>query len=162
MRKNRILLEIDRAIMIESHIPKYFWLEVMATAVYLINQSHTKVVNLKTPLHTLGHHIKILSSLTLQPQIFVCTVYVHISKTTRTKLDPFAIKWVFIEYGVHKKGYRCLDPVSSRIYTTSLILAQKINTSSKTNLAVKGRVIKWIHWVSYSAQFCLKLSLKSK
>ena len=40
-RKNRILLEITRALLIESQTPKFFWPEALVTAAYLINRLPT-------------------------------------------------------------------------------------------------------------------------
>ena len=54
----------------------------------------------------------------LPPHIFGCVVYVHLSKQTRTKLDPRAIQCIFLGYGVNHKGYRCFDPIHNRMYTT--------------------------------------------
>jgi len=45
-RKNRILLEITRALMIESHVPEYYWPNAVTTAAYLLNRFPTKILNL--------------------------------------------------------------------------------------------------------------------
>ncbi|CAH9073666.1 unnamed protein product [Cuscuta europaea] len=117
-RKNRLLLEMTRALIIESHVPKYFWLEALATSTYLINRLLTKILKIKTPLETLSEHTTIPQPLTLQPKVFGCTVYVHVPKTHRDKLDPCAEKCVFVGYGVNKKGYRCYDPQTRRMFTS--------------------------------------------
>lgn len=66
-RKNRILLKITRAIMIESKVPKYFWPEAVATASYLINRLPTKILNLQTHIDTLSKHTSVPIYLTLTP-----------------------------------------------------------------------------------------------
>lgn len=55
-RKNRILLEITRAIMIESNVPTTYWPEAIATANYLINRLPTKILKYQTPLNTLAKY----------------------------------------------------------------------------------------------------------
>lgn len=117
-RKNRILLEITRALIIESRVPNTFWPEALATAIYLINRLPTKILKFKTPLQTLFEYTKIPPTLTLEPRVFGCSVFVHIPKTERTKIDPCAEKCVFVGYGVDKKGYRCYNPKKRHIYTT--------------------------------------------
>ncbi|KAK9053426.1 hypothetical protein SSX86_030060 [Deinandra increscens subsp. villosa] len=119
-RKNRILLEITRALLIESQTPKFFLPEALATATYLINRLPTKALNLKTPLQTLSEFTKISPALTLQPRIFGCSVFVHIPKIDRTKLDPCAEKCVLVGYGINQKGYRCYSPRKRHIYTTMI------------------------------------------
>ncbi|KAJ0455579.1 putative RNA-directed DNA polymerase [Helianthus annuus] len=117
-RKNRILLEITRAMLIEAKVPKFFWPEALATATYLINRLPTKALNLKTPLQSLSEFTKIPPPLTLKPRIFGCSVFVHIPKINRHKLGPCAEKCVFVGYGINKKGYRCYNPQKRHMYTT--------------------------------------------
>lgn len=45
-------------------------------------------------------------------------VYVHLSQHTKHKLEPRAVKCLFIGYGVNQKGYHCFDPFQNKIYTT--------------------------------------------
>ena len=54
----------------------------------------------------------------LPPRVFGCVVYVHLKKGDRNKLQPRAIKCVFVGYGVHQKSCRCFDPVHEKMYTT--------------------------------------------
>ncbi|KAJ0476142.1 putative RNA-directed DNA polymerase [Helianthus annuus] len=102
-RKNRILLEITRAFLIESRVPKFFWPEAVATATYLINRLPTKALNLKTPIQALSAFTKLPPPFTLTPRVFGCSVFVHIPKTDRGKLGPCAEKCVFVGYGIEKK-----------------------------------------------------------
>ena len=117
-RKNRTILEMTRAIMIESKVPKYFWPEAIATSVFLMNRLPTKILNKKTPLDILSTKTKVPQHLNLSPKVFGCTFYVHIPKHERTKLSPCATKCVFLGYGINQKGYRCFDPHTKKITTT--------------------------------------------
>ncbi|KAJ9542010.1 LOW QUALITY PROTEIN: hypothetical protein OSB04_028516 [Centaurea solstitialis] len=117
-RKNRILLEITRALLIESQVPKSFWPEALVTAVYLINRLPTKILKSKTPLQTLTEYTKPPSVLTLEPRIFGCTVFVHIPKSYRSKIDPCAEKCVLVGYGITQIGYRCYNPKTQHMFTT--------------------------------------------
>lgn len=117
-RKNRFLLEITRALMLESHVPTSFWPEAVATATYLANRLPTKILNFRTPIQTLADHTRVPPALALTPRIFDCSVFVHIPKKEHTKLDPCAEKCVFVGYGVHQKGYRCYNPQTHHMYTT--------------------------------------------
>ena len=116
--KNRTLLEMTRAIMLESHVPTYLWPEAVATANYLTNRLPTKALNYQTPLEALQIHQSIPSSHSLPSRIFGCTIYVHYPKRVRHKLEPRVVKRVFVGYGKNQKGYRCFDPLTRRMYTT--------------------------------------------
>ena len=117
-RKNRTILEITRALMLESKVPTHFWPEAIATSVFLMNRLPTKILNKKIPLDILSKLTKIPQYLNLQPKVFGCTVYVHIPKHERNKLSPCATKCVFIGYGINQRGYRCLDPQTKKVITT--------------------------------------------
>uniref|UniRef100_A0A803LQS3 Reverse transcriptase Ty1/copia-type domain-containing protein n=1 Tax=Chenopodium quinoa TaxID=63459 RepID=A0A803LQS3_CHEQI len=93
-------------------------LEAIATSTYLTNRLPSKPLDYKTPLDTLSSHVTIPSVHSLPPRVFGCVVYVHLPKRARNKLEPRAVKCVFIGYGVHQKGYRCYDPIQKRVYTT--------------------------------------------
>uniref|UniRef100_A0A803MX05 Retroviral polymerase SH3-like domain-containing protein n=1 Tax=Chenopodium quinoa TaxID=63459 RepID=A0A803MX05_CHEQI len=93
-------------------------LEAIATSTYLTNRLPSKPLDYQTPLDTLSSHVTIPSVHSLPPRVFGCVVYVHLPKRARNKLEPRAIKCVFIGYGVYQKGYRCYDPIQKRVYTT--------------------------------------------
>lgn len=67
-------------------------------------------------------HIEILSLGThlfsLFPKTFGCIYYVHISKSDRTKLDPKALKCVFLGYGVDQKSYKYFHPLTRRRFVS--------------------------------------------
>lgn len=117
-RKNRTLLEITRALMFEAQTPAHFWPEALSIAAYLTNRLPTKTLQFKTPLETLRSHTSIPPSHSFPPRIFGCVVYVHLPTHTHHKLEPRAIKCVFLGYGVTQKGYRCFDPIHHKMYTT--------------------------------------------
>ena len=117
-RKNRHILEITRALLIENNVPNIFWDNAITFAVYLMNRTPTQVNNFETPLKHFSAHLKVNSILNLPPKIFGCTVYVHLQKQYRSKLDPRAEKCVFLGIGQHQKGYKCYSPTTRKFYTT--------------------------------------------
>ncbi|KAL5777605.1 hypothetical protein ACOSP7_010531 [Xanthoceras sorbifolium] len=118
-RKNRHLLEVARAIMFSMNVPKYLWGEALLTAAYLINRMPTRVLKYQTPLMHFKHYFplsRIYSDLPLK--VFGCTVFVHISHHSRSKLDPRAEHCVFIGYASNKKGYRCYNPLTRKFFVS--------------------------------------------
>lgn len=61
----------------------------------------------------------------LEPRVFGCTCYVH---QNTGKLEPWAVKCVFMGYADCKKGYRCYNPRERKMYITRDIVFHE-NTS---------------------------------
>ncbi|KAL2243405.1 UNVERIFIED_CONTAM: Retrovirus-related Pol polyprotein from transposon TNT 1-94 [Sesamum indicum] len=98
-RMNRILLDKVRCLLVRSGLPKTFWGEAVLTAAHLINMSPSVPLLEKTPEHAWNGKIPDLSAL----RVFGCAAFVHQSVD---KLEPRAIKCVFIGYPMGVKGYR--------------------------------------------------------
>ena len=56
------------------------------------------------------------SGLNLCPKIFGCICYVHVHAHLRDKLDPGALKCVFLGYSNSQKNYKRFHPPSRRYY----------------------------------------------
>ena len=95
----------------DSELPKSFWAEVLATAVYLQNRSPTKSVEGKTPYEALYGEKPKVGHL----RVFGCTAYAHILKDERRKLDAKAHKCIFLGYSSNRKGYRLYDQNIRRV-----------------------------------------------
>jgi len=64
-----------------ADLPKKFWTEACATAVYLINRSLAKSLRYKTPYEIWSGKKPVLSHL----KVFGCRVFAHIPKEQRRK-----------------------------------------------------------------------------
>ena len=85
--------------MIESCVPAYYWPEAISTANYLTNRLPTKSLHFSTPLAALNKYTNVPTIHSLPPRVFGCVVYVHLPKRERNKLEPRAVKCVFVGYG---------------------------------------------------------------
>lgn len=115
-RKNRHLLNVVRASLFDAHAPVSYWGETLLSATYLINRVPSRII--KTPYQTLSTFITTPSTTNLPPRVFGCVVYVHLHKHQRSKLEPRAIRCMFVGYGPHQKGYRCYHPPTRHMFTT--------------------------------------------
>lgn len=52
----------------------------------------------------------------LLPRVFVCVSFVHLPKEQWTKLEPCALKCIFVGYTSTQKRYRCYHPPSHKMY----------------------------------------------
>ena len=117
-RKNRQLLEVVRASLFGMNMPRFYWGEAVKSAAYLINRTPSRVIDFQTPQPKLQSLLSIPHLPNLEPRVFGCTVYVHILKILRNKLDPCAKRCVFVGYYEFQKGYRCYDPGTRKLHET--------------------------------------------
>ena len=110
-RMNRTLVEAVRSMLIGAKLPKKFWAESLSTAVYLRNRSPSKAVVDMTPFEAWNDYKPDVSHL----RVFGCTVYAHIEKDERFKLDSKARKCILLGYGAETKGYRLYDVEKERV-----------------------------------------------
>lgn len=90
------------------------WGEAVFTAVYLLNRMPTPVLNWNSPFSRLFGHIPCYSDL----RFFGCACYLHLGAYVTNKLLPRTAECVFLGYSSQHKGYRCLDPVTRRVYVS--------------------------------------------
>lgn len=103
-RMNRSVIERARTMLYESKVPKKFWSEAVYTATYLLNRSPTSTLNNHvTPAELWFGKKQNVGNL----KVFGCSIYYHIPKHLRSKLDAKAKKGVFLGYAPN--GYRVLD-----------------------------------------------------
>ncbi|CAN1807703.1 Retrovirus-related Pol polyprotein from transposon TNT 1-94 [Linum perenne] len=110
-RKNRHVLELGRALLLQSRVPASFWPEVIHTMVHLINRQTTPVLHELTPYEKLFHRPPKFQQL----RGFGCVCFVLLPAIERTKFMSKSAKCVFMGYSDHHKGYFCYDPQARRM-----------------------------------------------
>ena len=86
----------------------------MKTATYLINRMPLRVLDNKSPAELL---LK-TNDFVVSSKVFGCVCFVHDYRSNVGKLDPHAIKCVFVGYPPNKKGYRCWCPSERRFFVS--------------------------------------------
>lgn len=110
-RKHRHILEIGRALKIQSHIPSRFWGNCVLTAVYLINRLPSVLLNGKSPYEMMYQRPPNLDHL----RVFGCLCFA----TTLPRGDKFAARAkraVFIGYSSTQKGYKLYDLETKTVF----------------------------------------------
>ena len=80
----------------------------------------------KSPVEVLKSfypHFRTLNRLT--PRVFGCTAFVHVRNQHRDKLDPRAIKCVFLGYSSNQKRYKCYNPSTIKFYISTNVTFTK-------------------------------------
>lgn len=85
-----------------------FWAEAASTACYLINRSPSIPLDKKTPIEVWYGSPADYSQL----RVFGCTAYAHVDNG---KLEPRAVKCIFIGYQHGVKGYKLWNPQTQKV-----------------------------------------------
>jgi hypothetical protein len=88
------------------NVPKFLWSEAVLTATYLINRVPSRVLQMKTPYEVLFGKNEFIVPL----KVFGCTCFVRDHRPSVGKLDPRAVKCIFVGYSSVQKGYKCWSP----------------------------------------------------
>ncbi|KAJ9679119.1 hypothetical protein PVL29_021142 [Vitis rotundifolia] len=115
--KNGHLLNTTRALLFQGNVPKSYWGEAVLTTTYMINRIPSRVLDNKRPVKILkSFYPHFRTSNGLIPRVFGCTAFVHVHSQHRDKLDPRAIKCVFLGYSSTKKGCKCYNLQTRKFY----------------------------------------------
>ena len=85
--------------LVDSGLPKKFWVETANTACYIINRSPSSPIGFTTPKGKWSNKSPSYQHII----IFGCIVFVHFKQR---KLDPRAKRCVFLGYPQGAKGYK--------------------------------------------------------
>jgi hypothetical protein len=100
-RKNRKICEAAKSMMCDQDLPSSLWAEATNTAVYIQNRSPHVILGEKTPEEAFTGKNPEVGHL----RIFRCSVFIHIPKEKRTKMDPSGKKCFFVGYSETSKAY---------------------------------------------------------
>jgi transposase InsO family protein len=110
-RKNRHLLEVARALMFTMNVPKFMWSEAVMMVTFLINRTPSRVIGMKSPCELIFTENKF----PVPPKVLGCACFVRDHRPSVNKLDPRAVKCIFIGYSSGQRGYKCWSPSERRI-----------------------------------------------
>lgn len=97
-----------------AHAPLNLWFDAFATATYIINRLPSSVLQHKSPFEVLFGCPPYYP--TFKP--FGCRVFPYLRDYSPHKLAPRSAPCIFLGYSSFHKGFRCFDPVNSRVYIT--------------------------------------------
>jgi hypothetical protein len=129
-RKHRHLVETGLALLAQSHLSNTYWVEAFNTAIYLINRLPTTMLNDQSPFHVLLKQIPNYSLL----RTFGCACYPLLRPYINHKLMFQSKQCIFLGYSSNHKGYRCLDPLTNRVYLSRhVVFDESVFPAKDTN-----------------------------
>jgi hypothetical protein len=121
-RTLRTLNDSMCTMLLHASTPLSFWPDALAMATYLRNHQPCRVRQHITPHELLLGHATDYSHL----RVFVSLCYPNTTATTPHKLAPHNIPCVFLSYSAESKGYRCYNPSTRRVITSSHVYFNEI------------------------------------
>jgi hypothetical protein len=106
---NKTIISKACCMLSNSGLSIKFWAEVVSTACHLINCSLSTAVGKKTPIEVWSASPYDYSQL----RVFCCTAYEHVDNC---KLEPRAIKCIFLGSGSGVKAYKLWNPEAHKIF----------------------------------------------
>ena len=105
-RKNKTIVGAARAMLHDQGLPMHLWAEACNTTVYVQNRCPHRVLGMSTPKEYFTSKILDVSHF----NIFGSSVYVHVTKDTRNKLELTAEVGIFVGYIETPHNYRVYFP----------------------------------------------------
>lgn len=84
------------------------------TATFLINRTPSRILGMKSPCELLFWKNKFV----VPPKLFGTTCFVWDHRPSIGKLDPRAVKCVFVGYSSSQQGYKCWCPFAKRMFVS--------------------------------------------
>ena len=104
-RQNGTVQQMARSMMKEKNISQGFWVEVIHTAVHILNKAHLRPNSDKTPYHlwfgrpaTIKHF-----------RVFGSKCYIKNNDENPGKYEERVDEGIFLGYAAENKGYRCYN-----------------------------------------------------
>ncbi|GJY96143.1 uncharacterized mitochondrial protein-like protein [Tanacetum coccineum] len=113
-RKHRHIVETGLAMLFNAHVPASYWVDAFTTATFIINRLPTPLLKNKSPFELLFNQHPQYDNF----RTYGCQVFPYLRDYSQHKLEPRSILCIFIGYSLQHKGYRCLDPTTSRVFVT--------------------------------------------
>ena len=111
-RRNCSLLEIARCLLLDKALLDHLWGEVVKAASIILNLRSTK----KNPNKTMTELFSCNKPFVTHLRIFGSSIFVHISKTSRTKLEPHSEICILLSFDEDVKAYHYYKPSTKKLF----------------------------------------------
>jgi hypothetical protein len=135
-------------------MPTSYWGEAVTAAAYLINRVPSSSLQFQTPFDVLHHTVSTPTIPNLSPKVFGCVAFVHLHKGLRPKLEPRALRCVFVGYALHQKGYRCYHPLLASFmlplmwsFMKMICIILSLHFRGRIEMKCRLHIILWTTWI---------------
>ncbi|GFY82736.1 hypothetical protein Acr_02g0009760 [Actinidia rufa] len=111
-RRHRHIADTGLTMLYQASLPLSFWPHAFQAATYLINRLPTPILHLESPFESLFGDLPNY----LKLRVFGCLCYPWLRLHAKHKLDSRSRPCVFLGYSLTQSAYKCLDPITQRIF----------------------------------------------
>ena len=150
-RKIVHLLEVTRTLLFQTFVSRSYWKEAVLIATNFINilpSGSRGYYSCSAYDHILSFHSR----------VFGCPTFVYVHSPYQGKLDPHAMKCVFISYAPNKKWYKCYHSQSRKVYVSKDVTFHETKSFFPSS-QLQGKVFKKLRSLSCHLFLCCKISL---
>jgi transposase InsO family protein len=120
-RKNQMVMNMVRCMLLERKIPKTFWPEAINWTIYILNRSPKLVVENQTPEEAWSGSRPSVEYF----RVFGCVVHVHVPDVKRQKLDAKSVACVFLGVSEKSKAFRLYDLAARKIVVSRDVMFEE-------------------------------------
>jgi hypothetical protein len=113
-RKHRHIMEMGLSLLAQSHLAPIFWVDAFLTSIFIINRLPTSILGNVSPYFKLLNKSPDYSLF----RSFGCSCFPLLRPYSTNKLMFRSKHCIFLGYSSNHQGYRCLDPVSRKVYVS--------------------------------------------
>jgi hypothetical protein len=128
-RKLRHVLETGLTLLAHAHLSNKYWVDTFLTAIYIINRLPTPVIEFKSPFFKLYHKEPDYQVL----RVFGCKCYPLLHPHGLHKLEYRSKPCLYLGY--HHAGYKCLDPLTNKVYFSRQVVFNESTFLAKEHVA---------------------------
>jgi len=130
-RKLRHILETGLTLLAHCGLSNRYWVDAFLTSVYIINRLPTLVLDHSSPYEKLFQRHPNYSLL----RVFGCKCFPLLRPYTSHKLEYRSKSCIFLGYS--HAGYRCLDPLTDKVYLSRHVIFDEHSFPAKEHAALK-------------------------
>jgi hypothetical protein len=124
-RKLRHILETGLTLLAHCHLSNRYWVDAFITAVHIINRLPTPTLQHLSPFFKLYNREPNYQEL----RVFGCLCYPLLRPYGLHKLEYRSKPCIFLGY--HHAGYKCLDPVTNKVYLSRHVVFNEASFPAK-------------------------------
>ena len=129
-RKLRHILETNLTLLTHSHLSNKYWVDAFLCATYIINRLPTPILEHISPYFKLYNKEPDYKAL----RVFGCKCYPLLCPYGPHKLNFRSKSCIFLGY--HHAWYKCLDPISKKVYMSKHVIFDENSFPTKDHDAI--------------------------